>query len=36
MPHDSEPVRRESLRIGGARVATERSGEVFNPYSARS
>jgi aldehyde dehydrogenase (NAD+) len=33
MPHDSEPVRRESLRIGGARVATERSGEVFNPYS---
>ena len=33
MPHDSEPVRRESLRIGGARVATERSGEVFNPYT---
>src|SRR6266850_2291917 len=26
-------VRRESLRIGGARVATERSGEVFNPYT---
>src|SRR5436305_14348807 len=33
MPHDSEPVRRESLRIGGARVATERGGEVFNPYT---
>src|SRR5437660_9002193 len=33
MPHDSEPVRRESLRIGGARVTTERSGEVFNPYT---
>jgi putative phosphonoacetaldehyde dehydrogenase len=33
MPHDSEPVRRESLRIGGARVATERSAEVFNPYT---
>src|SRR2546421_5964700 len=31
MPHDSEPVRRESLRIGGARVAPERGGEVFNP-----
>src|SRR6267378_5078111 len=26
-------VRRESLRIGGARVATERSSEVFNPYT---
>src|SRR5258707_2234042 len=26
-------VRRESLRVGGARVATERSGEVFNPYT---
>src|SRR6202023_3349752 len=26
-------VRRESLRIAGARVATERSGEVFNPYT---
>src|SRR5256885_4519955 len=33
MPHDSEPVRRESLRIGGPRVATERSGELFNPYT---
>src|SRR3989440_53822 len=32
MPDDSEPVRRESLRIGGARVAPERGGEVFNPY----
>jgi phosphonoacetaldehyde dehydrogenase len=29
----SEPVRREGLRIGGVRVATERSGEVFNPYT---
>jgi aldehyde dehydrogenase (NAD+) len=26
-------VRRESLRIGGARVATERVSEVFNPYT---
>jgi aldehyde dehydrogenase (NAD+) len=26
-------VRREALRIGGARVATERSREVFNPYT---
>src|SRR4030081_315851 len=26
-------VRRESLRIGGARIATERSSEVFNPYT---
>jgi putative phosphonoacetaldehyde dehydrogenase len=26
-------VRRESLRIGGARVATERSSEVLNPYT---
>jgi len=30
---DHEPLRRESLRIGGARVATERSSEVFNPYT---
>jgi aldehyde dehydrogenase (NAD+) len=30
---DPEPLRRESLRIGGARVATERSSEVFNPYT---
>jgi len=29
----AEGVRRESLRIGGARVATERSSEVFNPYT---
>src|ERR1700730_4552386 len=29
--HDG--VRRESLRIGGARVATERNSEVFNPYT---
>src|ERR1700674_2262871 len=29
--HDG--VRHESLRIGGARIATERSGEVFNPYT---
>src|SRR5204863_454618 len=27
-----DTVRRESLRIGGARVATELSSEVFNPY----
>src|SRR5437764_12883718 len=26
-------VRRESLRIGGARVASGRSSEVFNPYT---
>ena len=30
--HD-DGVRRESLRIGGARVTTERSSEVFNPYT---
>ncbi len=29
----NDTVRRESLRIAGARVATERSGEVFNPYT---
>jgi phosphonoacetaldehyde dehydrogenase len=29
----ADGVRRESLRIGGARVATERSSEVFNPYT---
>ncbi|HEX8783202.1 MAG TPA: aldehyde dehydrogenase family protein, partial [Steroidobacteraceae bacterium] len=28
-----EGVRREGLRIGGARVTTERSSEVFNPYT---
>jgi phosphonoacetaldehyde dehydrogenase len=28
-----EKVRREALRIGGTRVATERSSEVFNPYT---
>jgi len=27
------PVRRETLRIGGARIATERTREVFNPYT---
>jgi phosphonoacetaldehyde dehydrogenase len=31
MPNDG--VRRESLRIGGAHVATERGSEVFNPYT---
>jgi phosphonoacetaldehyde dehydrogenase len=29
----SDGVRHEALRIGGARVATERSSEVFNPYT---
>jgi len=29
----SVPVRRETLRIGGARIATERAREVFNPYT---
>jgi len=29
----STGVRREGLRIGGAQVATERSSEVFNPYT---
>ena len=29
----TDPVRREGLRIGGVRVSTERSGEVFNPYT---
>src|ERR1700730_16882690 len=34
MPNSSRnDVRRESLRIAGARVATERSSEVFNPYT---
>src|SRR6516162_6250822 len=28
-----EAMRREGLRIGGAQVATERSDEVFNPYT---
>jgi phosphonoacetaldehyde dehydrogenase len=28
-----EAVRREGLRIGGARIATEGSSEVFNPYT---
>src|SRR6516225_4233041 len=28
-----EAMRREGLRIGGAQVATERSSEVFNPYT---
>src|SRR3979490_1608695 len=29
----ADAVRREHLRIGGARVAPERSREVFNPYT---
>jgi len=29
----SDGVRHEMLRIGGTRVATERSSEVFNPYT---
>src|SRR6267143_1062911 len=29
----NDAVRRESLRIGGARVTTERRSEVFNPYT---
>src|SRR5437763_16004260 len=29
----AEGVRRESLRIAGARVATEAESEVFNPYN---
>src|SRR2546430_15871839 len=29
----AEAVRRESLRIAGARVATEAESEVFNPYN---
>jgi phosphonoacetaldehyde dehydrogenase len=29
----NDGVRRESLRIGGVRVATEHSSEVFNPYT---
>src|SRR6266853_7031336 len=34
MPSDNRSeVRREGLRIAGARVATERTGEVFNPYT---
>ncbi len=28
-----DQVRRETLRIGGARVATERNAQVFNPYT---
>ena len=28
-------LRHESLRIAGERVATERTGEVFNPYTAK-
>jgi putative phosphonoacetaldehyde dehydrogenase len=28
-----DQVRRETLRIGGARIATERNAEVFNPYT---
>jgi phosphonoacetaldehyde dehydrogenase len=30
---DGAPIRREGLRIGGARVTTERCCEVFNPYT---
>ena len=29
----NDPVRRESLRIGGERIATPRNSEVFNPYT---
>jgi phosphonoacetaldehyde dehydrogenase len=32
-PSRGEAVRREALRIGGARVTTERSSEVRNPYT---
>ena len=32
-PSQGAATRREGLRIGGARVATERSSEVFNPYT---
>src|SRR5499427_8018730 len=32
-PARGEAVRREGLRIGGERVATERNSEVFNPYT---
>ena len=28
-----DAVRRESLRIAGARIASERASEVFNPYT---
>ena len=31
--HDSAGFRAEALRIGGEKVATERSLDVFNPYS---
>ncbi len=31
----SDGLRRETLRIAGARVATERTSEVFNPYTAK-
>ena len=30
----SDGLRHETLRIAGERVATERSGQVFNPYTA--
>jgi phosphonoacetaldehyde dehydrogenase len=30
------PVRHETLRIGGERVATARTGEVFNPYTRQA
>jgi phosphonoacetaldehyde dehydrogenase len=30
------PVRQETLRIGGERVATARTGEVFNPYTRQA
>jgi phosphonoacetaldehyde dehydrogenase len=32
-PARADSVRREALRIGGERIATQRSREVFNPYT---
>jgi phosphonoacetaldehyde dehydrogenase len=32
----SDGLRHETLRIGGERVATERSGEVFNPFTRKA
>jgi phosphonoacetaldehyde dehydrogenase len=31
--HSADAVRHEGLRLGGARVATDRNSEVFNPYT---
>jgi phosphonoacetaldehyde dehydrogenase len=33
LPGPAAAVRREGLRIGGAQVTTDRSSEVFNPYT---